>query len=225
LPLLQVQWSNGLFVSGTSAGWHLSADPTFEFGPLAALQVRRSESGNGTGAGGVDGTFAPIYPARIARSDNRLDGMGTVPTRVLGGGFLNVYLAPQWRLTSSLLYGAGEERNGAVLELGVQRLATQLGLHHTVSVSGGVSAANRNYNMAYFGVSPQQAINSGNARYDAVGGLKDARLGVRWNWALSPSWLLTSNLQATRLLGSAKNSPLVERPTNLTVSTAIAYRF
>jgi outer membrane scaffolding protein for murein synthesis (MipA/OmpV family) len=37
--------------------------------------------------------------------------------------------------------------------------------------------------------------------------------------------MLTSNLRATRLLGSAKNSPLVERPTNLTVSTAIAYRF
>jgi outer membrane scaffolding protein for murein synthesis (MipA/OmpV family) len=26
-------------------------------------------------------------------------------------------------------------------------------------------------------------------------------------------------------MGSARNSPLVERPTNLTVSTAIAYRF
>jgi outer membrane scaffolding protein for murein synthesis (MipA/OmpV family) len=37
--------------------------------------------------------------------------------------------------------------------------------------------------------------------------------------------MLTSNLQGTRLLGAAAHSPLVERPTNLAVSTAIAYRF
>jgi outer membrane scaffolding protein for murein synthesis (MipA/OmpV family) len=37
--------------------------------------------------------------------------------------------------------------------------------------------------------------------------------------------MLTSSVKATRLLGGAKDSPLVERPTNLTVSTAIAYRF
>ncbi|QNA88402.1 MipA/OmpV family protein [Massilia sp. Dwa41.01b] len=54
---------------------------------------------------------------------------------------------------------------------------------------------------------------------------KDARLAARWNWAWSPSWMLTSSVQATHLLGSPRHSPLVERPTNLTVSTAIAYRF
>jgi outer membrane scaffolding protein for murein synthesis (MipA/OmpV family) len=37
--------------------------------------------------------------------------------------------------------------------------------------------------------------------------------------------MLTSGIQAMRLLGDAKHSPLVERPTNLTVSTALAYRF
>jgi outer membrane scaffolding protein for murein synthesis (MipA/OmpV family) len=37
--------------------------------------------------------------------------------------------------------------------------------------------------------------------------------------------MLTSNLQAKRLLGDASHSPLTQRPTNLTVSTAFAYRF
>jgi outer membrane scaffolding protein for murein synthesis (MipA/OmpV family) len=225
LPLLQVQWSNGLFISGTNAGWHLSADPAFEFGPLAALQPRRTEAGNGAGADGPGdpvGTFFPMVPLR---KENRLSGMEDIPTRLLGGAFVNVYLARQWRLTSSVLYGAGIERNGALLDLGIQQLATPLGQHHTVSLSGGVTVANRNYNMAYFGVGANDSMRSGNRPYEATGGLKDAHLGVRWNWTLSPSWMLTSNLQAKRLLGSAKNSPLVERPTNLTVSTAIAYRF
>jgi outer membrane scaffolding protein for murein synthesis (MipA/OmpV family) len=222
LPVLQVQWSTGLFISGTSAGWHLSSNQSFEFGPMAALQLRRTEAGN---AVGPDGTGVMVGAIAPRRSDNRLSGMADIPTRLLGGAFLNVYLAPQWRLTSNVLYGAGIDHNGALLDLGIQQLASPLGQHHAVSLSAGVTAANRNYNMAFFGVSPAEAWRSGNQPYAAAGGLKDAHLGVRWNWALSPSWLLTSNLQAARLLGSAKNSPLVERPTNLTVSTAVAYRF
>jgi outer membrane scaffolding protein for murein synthesis (MipA/OmpV family) len=55
--------------------------------------------------------------------------------------------------------------------------------------------------------------------------VQDVHVGARWNWVLSPSWMLTSNLQAKRLLGDARLSPLTERSTNMTVSTAIAYRF
>jgi outer membrane scaffolding protein for murein synthesis (MipA/OmpV family) len=225
LPLLQVQWSNGLFISGTSAGWHLSADPALEFGPLAVLQPRRTEAGSGVGADGPGDPVGTVFPLAPFRAQSRLSGMDDIPTRLLGGAFVNLYLARQWRLTSSVLYGAGIERNGALLDLGIQQLATPLGRHHTVSLSAGLTAANRNYNTAYFGVSAENVLRSGNMAYNATGGLKDAHLGVRWNWTLSPSWMLTSNLQAKRLLGSAKNSPLVERPTNLTVSTAIAYRF
>jgi outer membrane scaffolding protein for murein synthesis (MipA/OmpV family) len=224
LPVLQVQWSNGLFVSGTSAGWHLSRDPAFEFGPLAALQLRRTEAGSATGVDGT-GDSAAILPMAPRVSANRLSGLDDIPTRLMGGAFLNFYLAPQWRLTSSVLYGAGAAHNGALLDLGLQQLASPVGRHHTVSLSAGVTAANRRYNTAFFGVPPGDALLSGNRPYEAAGGLKDAHLGARWNWALSPSWMLTSHLQAVRLLGSAKSSPLVERPTNLTVSTAIAYRF
>ena len=37
LPVLQVQWSNGVFVSGMSAGIHLSGSPQVEFGPLLTV--------------------------------------------------------------------------------------------------------------------------------------------------------------------------------------------
>jgi outer membrane scaffolding protein for murein synthesis (MipA/OmpV family) len=151
--------------------------------------------------------------------------MGDINTRLLGGGFFNYYLNPQWRLTSSVLYGAGNDRHGGIAELGVQRLAADLAPHHSLSLSAGLTVVNRDYNQAFFGVTPYQSAMSVNRLYAAGGGLKDAHLAARWNWTLTPSWILTSNLQAVRLLGSAKNSPLVERPTNVTVSTALAYRF
>ncbi len=224
LPVLQVQWSNGAFLSGMRAGIHLSQAPGLEFGPLLELQPRRDADGE---VGSVDGTqFLRISMVTLAApGDNRLAGMPVVHSRLQGGGFLNYYLTPGWRLTSSLLYGAGNDRDGTKLELGVQRMAIALGAHHRLALDAGVTLANRRYTNAFFGVSEADAANSGNPAYEASGGLKDVHLGARWNWAWSPSWMATSSVQATRLLGSARISPLVERPTNLTVSTAIAYRF
>ena len=226
LPVLQVQWSNGVFVSGMSAGMHLGRDPRLEYGPLLELQRGRDEEGAGGGIGGTGTEMYSIVPLpRAALGGNRLAGMEPIHTRVLGGAFLNYFLTPQWRLTGSLLYGAGNERDGARLDLGVQRLAMQFGAHHRVSATAGLSLANGAYNNAFFGVDTLDSLRSGNPVYRAGGGLKDGHLGARWNWAFSPSWMLTSQVQVARLAGDARRGPLVERPTNLTVSTAIAYRF
>ena len=226
LPVLQVQWSNGAFVSGMRAGIHLSRTPQVEFGPLLELQPRRDREGTGGEFDGVGTMRLNLVAMPLAASGgDRLAGMPVIHRRVQGGGFLNYYLTPDWRFTGSLLYGAGNARNGSKLELGVQRLAIAVAPHHRLAFDAGVTVADRRYNMAFFGVGESDSFASGNPVFAAGGGLKDARLGVRWHWAWSPAWMLTSQVQATRLLGSARQSPLVERPTNLAVSTAIAYRF
>jgi outer membrane scaffolding protein for murein synthesis (MipA/OmpV family) len=230
LPVLQIEWSNGVFISGMSAGMHLSSSPTVEYGPLLAVQPGRDASGTaGTAVGGV-GTGTPLVSAvgpgeKAIPPVGRLDGMDEIGARLQLGGFANYYLSPQWRLTSSLLAGAGREHDGARLELGVQRLAALSGERHRVSLAAGVGVVNRRYNETYFGVTDIEAARSLFPAYQPGGGLQDVHLGARWNWVLTPSWMLTSSLQAKRLLGSASRSPLTERPTNLMVSTAIAYRF
>ncbi|VXB23163.1 MipA/OmpV family protein [Massilia sp. 9I] len=228
LPVLQVQWSNGVFISGMSAGMHLSSSPTVEYGPLLSIHPRRTESGLGGRVGGVEAGTSSLLPTSVremAARDNPLAGMEEIKLRPEAGAFLNIYLAPEWRLTGSVLAGAGNDRDGIRGEIGIQRLALQLAPHHTVAVTAAVSFANRDYNQSYFGVDAAQAFRSGNREYHPDGGVKDLRIGARWNWALSPSWMLTSSLQATRLAGDARRSPLVERPNNVTVSTAFAYRF
>lgn len=228
LPVLQIQWSNGIFISGMAAGMHLSGNPSMEYGPLLAVQPGRDANGVSSNVGGVDAgglpTWGPPMSIRVS-SDNPLNGMNDIKTRVLGGVFFNYYVAPEWRLTSSLMYGAGNERDGGKLDLGVQRLSAQIAAHHTLSLSAGATFVNSQYARAYFGVSGEEALRSGHQGYFPKGGLKDVHVGARWNWALSPSWMVTSYLQAARLQGDAKDSPLVRRPTNLTVSTALAYRF
>jgi outer membrane scaffolding protein for murein synthesis (MipA/OmpV family) len=227
LPVLQIEWSNGMFISGMSAGMHLSRSPTVEFGPLLALQPGRDESGTGTEVAGVNGFqgLGPSLGQKTIVMTGRLGGMEEIGARLQLGGFYNVYLNPQWRLTSSLLIGAAREHDGARFELGVQRLALAAGERHRVSLSAGVGVVNRQYNETYFGVTAAESARSHFRTWEPGGGLQDVHLGARWNWVLAPSWMLTSNLQAKRLLGDARLSPLTERSTNLTVSTALAYRF
>jgi outer membrane scaffolding protein for murein synthesis (MipA/OmpV family) len=227
LPVLQVEWSNGMFISGMSAGMHLSNSPTVEYGPLLAVLPGRYESGTGAGVGGVGSTLVhTVAPGEKAMAlGGGLAGMDEIGARLQYGGFYNVYLNPQWRLTSSLLAGAGADHDGARLDLGVQRLAAVLGERHRVSLSAGVGVVNSRYNESYFGVTALEATRSRFPAYRPGGGLQDVHVGARWNWVLTPSWMLTSNLQAKRLLGDASHSPLTERSTNLTVSSAIAYRF
>jgi outer membrane protein len=230
LPVVQLELSNGMFISGMSAGMHLSTTPSVEYGPLLALQPRRSESGNASGIGGVSSVSPGIIaqpPMVFTRSlpPTGLDGMDSIGARLQAGGFFNLYLTPHLRLTNNLLYGSGNAKKGATWNIGLQRIAAEPALHHAVFITAGLTLANREHNQAFFGVSPAEAQRSGYAAYQARGGLKDLYLGARWNWALAPSWIVTSGLQASRLIGSAKDSPLVQRPANLTVSTALAYRF
>ena len=264
-PVLQAEWSNGLFVSGGQAGWHLSRQSSFEYGLLAGVQGRRSESGNTSGvlgtslqsadaiynastspSGGITvtdpGLVTGVPPttgvppitgdttnkgnqAPVVRNANRLRGMEVVKARLQGGGFVNYYLAPDIRLTSSLLYGGGRERAGVLMHIGIQRTARSIAPHHSLSFGAGMNIVNGSYNNTFFGVTPSESLKSGNPVYQAHGGIKDIHATVRWNWSLSPSWMLASSAQVGSLQGSAKRSPLVERPTTYSVSTALAYRF
>jgi outer membrane scaffolding protein for murein synthesis (MipA/OmpV family) len=227
LPVLQVEWSNGVFISGMSAGMHLSNSPTVEYGPLLAIKPGRDDYGNGKGVGDLNSFtgLAPITGEKMGTMPGGLAGMDEIGARLQAGVFYNIYLSPQWRLSSSLLFGAARQHDGARLELDVQRLALAAGERHRVSLAAGLGIVNRRYNETYFGVTEAESLRSRFGAYAPGGGLEDVHLGARWNWTLTPSWMLTSSLQAKRLLGDASHSPLTERSTNLTVSTAVAYRF
>ncbi|WP_332847802.1 MipA/OmpV family protein [Massilia sp. S19_KUP03_FR1] len=236
LPVLQGQWSNGVFVSGMSAGLHLSARPLLEYGPLVSLHPGRDDGGNGASAIGIqrlsgEGNLPRLttelvqYNATVLALGNRLNGLPAIARRLQGGGFANVYLAPALRLTSRALYGAGNDHRGATFQVGIQALNLAPLPHHSLTVEAEVSMANRYYNQAFFGIDNEQSVSSGHPLYQAQGGWRDARIGARWNWTLTPSWLLVSGLDVTRQLGTTRTSPLVTRNTGVSVSTALALRF
>lgn len=248
MPVLQVGWSNGMFISGMSAGWHLSATPGIEYGPLLSLHAARSKHGASlldtavsiTGGDQMGITLPPGMTSAAGSQFKVSYRLRHIGARAEGGFFFNYYLAERLRLTNSVLFGASAERNGLRWTADLQRGAIELAPHHTLSLTAGVTLGNRAYNTGYFGLrtddvlqvtplaagmggKPQQAASKW--AYAAAGGVKDLHLGARWNWALSPAWLLTTNVQITQLRGGAKASPLTEQATGVSVSTALAYRF
>ena len=234
VPVIQVEWSNGVFISGTSAGMHLSTNPLFEYGPLLSYKPRRSTSGDGFGAIGPGNTTSNMdvqYPTLVPKGDSagvRIDPLAAVEpvgARLQAGGFVNYYLTPRLRLANSVLAGSGREHNGALWMIDLQHMAGSISDRHALSLAFGLTFANRHYNESYFGITRQEAIRSGNASYAPAGGLNDIHASLRWNWSLTPSWLLTSGVRAWRLQGDARNSSLAQRPTNFTVTTGLAYRF
>lgn len=227
LPAVQFAWSNGAFVSGANLGWHLSESPTVEFGPLLTWQPRRRSDGDGRNVGVITTSIMPdVVSFRLrARRSYGLAGLDDIPARAMVGAFFNYYLTPDWRLTNSLLAGAGIDRDGVQWRLGLQRIGVDLGNHHSLGFNAGLVLANRAYNQAYSGISAEESARSAYAPYQAGTAFRSVRLGVRWNWDLSSAWLLTSGLEASRLLDVAANSPLTLRPGGITASTVLAYRF
>jgi MipA family protein len=237
LPLIQLDASNGIFISGMSAGLHLSRQPAVEFGPLLTVHPGRDASGERGKLGGVtdpaQGFGVRSDESTLIAPDGRsgqpvgqgLAGMTDVKARLQGGVFANLYLTPDVRLTSSILYGAGNARDGLAASFGIQRLANEIAPHHTITLAAGITVVNRSHNQSFFGVSQVDVENSGYAAYAPSGGVRDAHVAVGWNWALTPSWIVASGARLSVLKGDARHSPLVRRSASFTVSTGLAYRF
>jgi outer membrane protein len=224
LPLIQVEWSNGMFISGMSAGMHWSGRPDLEYGPLLALDPGRDQDGDNARVGGATPLIG-FQAARQARSGQGLAGIDDVGARLQAGGFLNVYLAPSLRLTTSVLYGAGRGRDGVLWNIAVQHIAADLSPHHRLALAAGVDLVNRAHNASYFGVTPSESLLSGHPAWAPGGGLRDVYVAAGWNWALSPSWMVASAARLAYLRGDAGRSPLVERRANVSISTGLVYRF
>lgn len=227
LPVMQVQWSNGAFLSGMSAGWHLSEQPQHDFGPLIAFEPSRSPSGLSNSidpprylqSDGASPTFG------TGKNSNKLIGLENIHARLLYGGFYHFSLSQNLRQTNVILFGIGNDKNGVRLSSDLRYSVPELPTHHRLTLGVGFNAVNQAYAQSYFGVSEVEANRSLNRSFRPKAGIKDIHLEANWNWSLSSSWLLTSRMQLGHLVGSTSDSPLVERRTSVTVSSALAYRF
>ena len=202
LPVLDYRWSNGWFAGTTNGvGYKFDSAPNLQYGVRLTADLGRSQSRS------------------VA-----LTGLGDISARPEIGGFFNLYLSREIFLTSSLRFGSGNDRNGALLDLGAG-YAVQLAPQWRTAVGVAATIANRGYMQGYFGVTPAQAQASHYAAYTAGAGVRDLRANVSLNYFITPQWTVTGALSLGALQGDARNSPIVRERSSTSAVAALSYRF
>ena len=201
-PALDYQWRNGFFAGTTNGlGYNFSSSPTTQYGLRITADLGRDESRS---------------PA--------LTGLGDIDVRPEVGGFFNYFVSRDISLTSSLRYGAGNDRKGLVLDLGAG-YSTALAPSWRLGVGVAASVVNQKYMQSYFGVDAGQAVTSGYAAYAPAAGVRDLRTSAALTYRLNDKVGIIGAVSLSGLQGDAKNSPVVRRTSTVNGVLAATYAF
>ena len=201
-PILTYQWKNGWFAgTGNGVGYKFPSRQNMQYGLRVTLDLGRD-----------------------ANDSAALAGMGDVDIRPEIGGFFNYFITDAWFLTSSIRYGAGNDRNGAQVDVGAGYTA-QLAPQWRTTLGMAATYVNSDYMQAYYGVSAAQSASSGYAVYTPGAGWRDVRGTVSLTYFFNTYWSSTVALTLRSLQSGPKGSPIVTESTPLSGLVAVNYSF
>ena len=204
--------------------WRISAG-----GANALFGFGREVTGSGASAELVNsklwrvGVSLRIDNGRKSADTQSTAGLPDIKRTLRGRLFASYALSPDWQLSGSMSQDLLGHHGGllAGLDLG-WRLRQTPTTEWTAGV--GISAADSQHMRSYFGVTPDAASNSGLPTFAPAAGLRDVHAGVGFTRALSARWVAFGSAGVGRLLGSAADSPLTQKPTSAQVAVGLAYR-
>jgi MipA family protein len=202
-PAVDYRWANGWFAGvGNGVGYRFkSASPQWQYGVRLAADFGRKES----------------------RSEV-LRGLGDIPRRPQAGFFLNWHAARALAFHSSLRYGSGEDRDGMVLDVGLNT-GTQIAPRWRLGLGLGATWVNRAWMQSYFGITPEQSARSGYAVSTVGAGVRDVKLSTSLIYFINHDWSASFIVSATSLQGDARDSVIVRERNPVTGILAVGYRF
>ncbi|HZT52455.1 MAG TPA: MipA/OmpV family protein, partial [Stellaceae bacterium] len=203
--------------------------------PAPAFDVRYKDiaflsSGDGIGVNLIRGATYRAGVAvgydlgRNAHLSGRLNGLGNIDAAPEVRAFADIAFLP-FVVNLDLRRALGGH-DGVIGDVGVY-LPVYGSKALVVFVGPSVTAANKRYMQAYFGVSTAQSAGSSAhfAPYTASGGLKNFGFGVSAIYHLTDRWFVDSDVSYERLLDSAGGSPIVQDRSQLGVSVVLGYEF
>ncbi len=97
--------------------------------------------------------------------------------------------------------------------------------HFFMLAGPSLTLADHLYMQREFGVSPRQALASRFAEYDAHGGDNAMGVGFSSSWLINAHWIANLDGAVTRLLGSARASPITQETAQGVLTVSAAYRW
>lgn len=202
LPTLDYRWANGWFAGiGNGVGYRVTSSPDLQYGVRLTGDFGRKESRSAV-----------------------LRGLGDIDARPEFGTFLNWQPVRDVSITSSLRYGAGNDRDGLVIDVGAHH-GIQLAPQWRLGMSLSATWVNRSYMQSYFGITPEQSARSGYAVTDLKAGVRDVRAGASLTYFINRDWAATLAVSAGALQGDAKDSVIVRESSPISGVLALGYRF
>ena len=172
--------------------------------------------------GRVDDSERKLTPAGLRPGSADLRGMGEVKMTALVSASASLAIGPA-SLTGTLRQAVSSHR-GTLVEMGIAA-PLKLHRHATLTVTPGLTWADRRHTQAYFGVTAAQSAASGYAAFDAGAGVKSRHLVFDFDMALSRWWYVNVMLRGARLDGDAAESPITQRTRQLSGMLAARYQF
>jgi MipA family protein len=199
LPGLSYQWKNGWFAgTGNGIGYKFASPDDMQYGLRVTLDLGRDEND------------------AVA-----LAGMGDIDMRPEVGAFFNYFITPEWFLTTSFRYGAG---NGSQTDIGIG-WSSQLAPQWRGALGVGATYVNSKYMEAFYGVTAAQSASSGYAVYTPGAGWRDLRGTASLTYFFDADWSLTGAVTVRALQGDVKRSPIVKEDTPVSGVAALNYSF
>lgn len=198
-------------------------------GGSALLGFGREGVGDGASTQIVDterwrlGVSARIDGGRDSGDASTTRGLPDVRRTLRARLYVNYSITKNWNVGASASQDVLGHRGGLVMSLDTgYRLYRSERTEWTTGV--GVSAANALNMRSYFGVPASAVQASGKPEYHPGAGLRDLHAGVNFKHLFAKHWFVFGGVGASRLLGPAADSPLVERLGGASANIGVAWR-
>ncbi|WP_322104602.1 MipA/OmpV family protein [Paraburkholderia sp. J41] len=210
--------------------YHMMAGPSLD---LRYKDILFGSTGEGFGVNVLQGqnwrvSVAAAYDlGRRAHDDpSRLNGMGNInpaPLMKIAGEYVVSKDFPLvLRAAFTRSFGGS---NGWTADLGTYMPLPGSNEKFYWFAGPSVTFADSNYMQSWFGVTPQQSVDSGYRQYGASAGLKSAGFGLTMVYFVNKHWFVSADGALKRLLGSAAHSPIIQTKTEGVCDVSINYQF
>lgn len=193
---------------------------SYEWGPYWTLSAAKAGEPFAFGAPGdspsislisTDGfSFGPTGTISSGRKDSEIGApVGKISKTVEAGAFAQYYPTESIRLRAELRQGIGGH-GGLVGFVGADRIWRD-GDRYSFSIGPRVHFSDARYQREFFGVTPEASVASGLPVYRPGGGIHAVGVTAGLNYSLGGDWGIFGYGRYDRLVGDARNSPIVQR--------------
>lgn len=199
-----VRLGDVLTLSNDGAELNILGLKDFQFGPVVRTTGGRSESSNAA-----------------------LEGLGRIRRSLDLGVYARVNVNDYFTARLRYYHAVIRSGNGGVFDLTLSRLLYR---KDNLSVALGVRGSWAQSNRAgqFFGISPEQSLDSGLPEYSPGASFQDIRVNLGARWEFSDQWALNGFVRYSRLLDDIADSPIVDplgSPNQFTIGSSVTYNF